>query len=451
MSGQDSSKDGRVDEASSPAPAIQPHIPPSYNEPSTSTSPSKDGNIKPSRPPMRGQALGLTRTHSRRELYDADTASTYGEFGSYTSRGFDGKEGRKRSRSNLQSRPSSRDSNVKPRDHKGVAQYVSEDAKEKEEEEEVLEDVKRGHSGESVREKKNVNADLEKQQPQQTEKESGTSTSSTRRGSDTSTSEEKDPDPNLVTWDSPDSMENPRNWSLHRRWSVILIVSSYTFLSPLSSSMIAPALPTISNEFHITSSVEESLMLSVFVLAYAIGPLFLAPLSEMFGRKIILQTANIFFIIFTVACAVAQNRIQLSIFRFFAGLGGSAPLTIGGGTVSDLMLPEERGVAMSIYSLGPLLGPALGPIIGGWIIQENGNWRWIFGVASIAAGVTASIGIFILPETYAPKILGNKAAKLRKETGNDKLHTVFDQNAMTWQSRMRHNLERPFILAIPTL
>jgi multidrug resistance protein len=210
--------------------------------------------------------------------------------------------------------------------------------------------------------------------------------------------------------------------------------------------MIAPALPAISAQFNITSSVLESLMLSVFILAYAVGPLFLAPLSEMFGRRIVLQSANLFFIVFTVACAVAQNRVQLSIFRFFAGLGGSAPLTIGGGTVSDLMLPEERGVAMSIYSLGPLMGPALGPIIGGWIIQRTGNWRWIFGVASIAAGVTAAIGIFILPETYAPKILGKKAARLRKETGNEKLHTVFDQNAMTWQSRMRHNMVRPFIL-----
>lgn len=68
----------------------------------------------------------------------------------------------------------------------------------------------------------------------------------------------------------------------------------------------------------------------------------------MFGRRLVLQISNLFFIIFTVACAVAQNRIELSIFRFFAGLGGSAPLSIGGGTVSDLMAPDERGTAMSV-------------------------------------------------------------------------------------------------------
>ncbi|UZJ53527.1 hypothetical protein CBS101457_002847 [Exobasidium rhododendri] len=449
------------------------HIPPAFapSVSSATTSNCKDESAVKAvqRPQMRG--LSLTRTHSRREVYDADTASTYGEFGSYSSgvKVEEEKDQTKRTSSRPRSssrdsgskgNPSSRGANFKPAAaHHGFAEeahdYVHEDAREKAEEEEILRDVERGHSGESVREKQSHdhahahNVDLEKQQEQQQKSNSDTSSSATRRPSEISTSsaeEEEKRDPNLVTWDSPSSQENPRNWSLHRRWSVIVIVSTYTFLSPLSSSMIAPALPTISAQFHITSSVLESLMLSVFVLAYAVGPLFLAPLSEMFGRRIVLQSANAFFIIFTVACAVAQDRVQLSIFRFFAGLGGSAPLTIGGGTVSDLMLPEERGVAMSIYSLGPLMGPALGPIIGGWIIQRTGNWRWIFGVACIAAGITASIGLFILPETYAPKILGDKAKRLRKETGNEKLHTVFDQNAMTWQARMRHNMVRPFIL-----
>lgn len=95
------------------------------------------------------------------------------------------------------------------------------------------------------------------------------------------------------------------------------------------------------------------------------------------------------------------------------------------------------------------MGPALGPIIGGWLIQSlNGNesWRWIFGVASIAAGVTAIIGFFILPETYAPVILARKVALLKKETGNLKLHTIFDKEPVSWQARFKKNLIRPFVL-----
>lgn len=250
-----------------------------------------------------------------------------------------------------------------------------------------------------------------------------------------------------MTWDSPDSQENPRNWSKRHRWAVTTLVSSYTFLSPLASSMIAPALPLLSEEFGVTSSVRESLMLSTFVLAYAFGPLVLAPLTEMFGRRVVLQTTNVMFIAFNLGCGASQNATQLTVLRFFAGLGGSAPLAVGGGTIADLFEPAERGSAMGMYSLAPLLGPAIGPIVGGWIVQELGQWRWIFWVSSMYGGLTALIGLFLLPETYAPEILKRKAKKLKKETGNHELHTIYQkQDPSAWHVKMRHNLVRPFVL-----
>lgn len=80
----------------------------------------------------------------------------------------------------------------------------------------------------------------------------------------------------------------------------------------------------------------------------------------MYGRKIVLTASNLFFLAFTIACAVAQSSAQLTAFRFLAGLGGSAPLAIGGGSLSDLFTPDNRGQAMAVYSLCPLLGPVIG-------------------------------------------------------------------------------------------
>jgi MFS family permease len=51
---------------------------------------------------------------------------------------------------------------------------------------------------------------------------------------------------------------------------------------------------------------------------------------------------------------------MLVAFRFLAGCAGAAPLTIGGGSITDLMLPQQRGAAMAIFALGPLLGPVIG-------------------------------------------------------------------------------------------
>jgi MFS family permease len=90
--------------------------------------------------------------------------------------------------------------------------------------------------------------------------------------------------------------------------------------------MIAPAVNAIAAEFNITNDIEKSLTLSIFVLAYAVGPLLLGPLSELYGRVIILQFANLFYLFFNLGCGLAQNKQQLIAFRFLSGLGGSAPL-----------------------------------------------------------------------------------------------------------------------------
>jgi hypothetical protein len=173
-----------------------------------------------------------------------------------------------------------------------------------------------------------------------------------------------------VAWESPEDPENPKNWTYRKKWAATLIVSSFTFISPVSSSMVAPALNKIGQDLGVESDIEKSLMLSIFVLAYAIGPLFLGPLSEIYGRVIVLQLSNLFFLAFNIGCGFAQSKGQLIAFRFLSGLGGSAPLALGGGVLSDCWRAEERGKSISIYSLAPLLGPAVGPIAGGFIAMK---------------------------------------------------------------------------------
>lgn len=106
------------------------------------------------------------------------------------------------------------------------------------------------------------------------------------------------------------------------------IVAMFTLLSPVSSTMIAPALGYIAEDFHIKEGFLPQLTLSIFILAYAVGPLFLGPLSEMYGRAIVLQLANIFYLIFNIACGFSKNKAELVAFRFLSGLGGSVPVVV---------------------------------------------------------------------------------------------------------------------------
>lgn len=92
--------------------------------------------------------------------------------------------------------------------------------------------------------------------------------------------------------------------------------------------MVAPALDTIAVEFRITSGFEKALVMSIFLLAYAIGPFLLGPLSEIFGRVVVLQSANMVFLVFNTICGFAKTKEQMMAFRFLSGLGGSAPQAV---------------------------------------------------------------------------------------------------------------------------
>ena len=207
--------------------------------------------------------------------------------------------------------------------------------------------------------------------------------------------------------------------------------------------MIGPALDRMAADLHMTNTIEIEISLSIFVLAWAVGPLFLGPLSEVHGRVRVLQINNLFFLAWNIGCGFAQSGAEIIVFRLLAGLGGSAQLAAGGGVLSDCWLPEQRGKAIGIYTLAPVLGPAIGPVVGGWI-AERSTWRWVFWSTSIADAVVQVARLFFLPETYTPAILKQKARKLRRETGNEHLHTEFEDKKLS--QLLAVALVRPFRL-----
>jgi len=181
----------------------------------------------------------------------------------------------------------------------------------------------------------------------------------------------------------------------------IAVVSLYTFVSPLASSTMAPALSDVAHHFHIGNPTIVALTLSIYLLAYAFGPLILAPLSEIYGRTIIYHMSILTFLCFNIGCAFAPNTAALIIFRFLAGLSGSSPVVLCASSVSDMFNERERAFAMAVATMGPLIGPVAGPVIGGFLTQAAG-YRWIFLLLAILSGASMAIGIPLLHETYAP-------------------------------------------------
>lgn len=252
-------------------------------------------------------------------------------------------------------------------------------------------------------------------------------------------------DPELVTWDGDQDPENPRHWPSRTKWLMVSVVAMYGLISPLSSSIIAPAVSEIARDLNIDSSVERSMVVSIFVLAWAICPLFTAPFSELWGRRLVLNISILLLVVFNMACALARSKVQLMVFRFLAGCAGAPPLSIAAGTLADLFSDRERNTALAWFALGPTVGPVIAPIVGSFVV-EGASWRWVLWVLTIATGATAAFGWAVFKETYPPTLLHWKAEKLRKETGNPNLHTIYEVTSSSFKSQLLVAITRPIRL-----
>ncbi|EON68174.1 hypothetical protein W97_07323 [Coniosporium apollinis CBS 100218] len=131
--------------------------------------------------------------------------------------------------------------------------------------------------------------------------------------------------------------------------------------------------------------------------------------------------------------------------RFVDGLAGSAFLSVAGGTVGDMFAKHELSAPMMFYTASPFIGPEVGPLIGGFINQYT-KWRWTFYVLLIWAGVQLGLIVFLVPETYHPVLLRQRARQLRKETGNDAWHAPIEKLTRSLPQTLLWSCIRPFQL-----
>ncbi|PSR71448.1 hypothetical protein PHLCEN_2v12715 [Hermanssonia centrifuga] len=211
----------------------------------------------------------------------------------------------------------------------------------------------------------------------------------------------KDPvhDTNLVTWYGPDDPDYPQNWSLLKRCFVTFDICVLTFSIYIGSSIYAPGIADLSSEFGV-STTAATLGLTMFIVGYGVGPMFLAPLSEIpqLGRTTVYIVSLLIFVVIQVPTALCKNLGALLPLRFIAGFVGSPALATGAASLLDMWRPEDWPVVVGLWSVAGTCGPVLGPLIGGFAAEAKG-WDWtIWILLWLAGGSLAFLSIF-LPET----------------------------------------------------
>ncbi|KAK4171374.1 major facilitator superfamily domain-containing protein [Triangularia setosa] len=247
----------------------------------------------------------------------------------------------------------------------------------------------------------------------------------------------------LVTF-APGDPDDPKNWSKAYKWYITMVVAVTCFVVAFCSSVVTAGVGGVEESFGV--SHEAALVpISVFVVGFGVGPMIFAPLSEVFGRRIIYGSTLLLAVIFIIPCAVSKNIGTLIVCRTIDGIAFSAPMTLVGGTLADLWRNEERGVPMAAFSAAPFIGPAIGPLIGGFLYDAAG-WRWLYWIQLIFSFVIWILITFTVPETYAPTILAARAKRLRKETGDNGHVTEADLDPRPFKERIGVFMIRPFQL-----
>lgn len=146
-------------------------------------------------------------------------------------------------------------------------------------------------------------------------------------------------------------------------------------LAALDQSIVATALPRIVSE--LGGMTHLSWVVTAYVLAStATMPLY-GKLSDQYGRKPLLYTAIIIFLIGSALCGLAQNMIELIAFRAIQGLGAGGFMPLAQIVIADLIPPAERGKRQgsiaAVYAATSVLGPVLGGLMTDWL-----SWHAIF-------------------------------------------------------------------------
>lgn len=163
-----------------------------------------------------------------------------------------------------------------------------------------------------------------------------------------------------------------------------LLLGALAAFPPLVTDMYLPALPVMTAEFQTTASAVQ-MSLATCILGLAIGQLVFGPLSDKWGRKPLLKSALLLFILATVAILFSPTIEMLNICRFFQGLGGAGGVVLSRSVATDCYSGRELAKSLAIIGAINGIAPVTAPVIGG-LFSEAIGWKGIFGIL-LAIGV----------------------------------------------------------------
>ncbi len=199
---------------------------------------------------------------------------------------------------------------------------------------------------------------------------------------------------------SPAATVSPAHAPLGFREFVIL-VAALQGLNAISIDIMLPALAQIGGDLGVGNENDRQLVLSTYLLGFGVGQFFVGPVSDAFGRRIVLIVGLVLYVLTSAMCSIAPSFEMLLLGRVLQGLASSVPRVITISVVRDCYAGEKMAKVMSLTMIVFMAVPVVAPNIGQAIILV-GSWRLIFGIITAFSAFTLIWSTLRLPETLKP-------------------------------------------------
>jgi len=182
----------------------------------------------------------------------------------------------------------------------------------------------------------------------------------------------------------------------NHKWGVLVVIILGSFMAILDNTIVNVALPKIMANLGATVDQIEW-VITGYMIAFAISMPATNWLREVFGLKKVFIASLALFCFGSALCGMAWEKDSLIAFRVIQAVGGGAMMPTGLTLVSEVFPPQERGMAMGIWSIGAMVAPAIGPFLGGYLVDEV-SWRSIFYI-NLPVGAIAILASLLMLST----------------------------------------------------
>ena len=190
---------------------------------------------------------------------------------------------------------------------------------------------------------------------------------------------------------------------LKEKGLMAMLVLLSAFIS-LSLDMYLPALPTMSEALNAPSGL-VNLTLTSFYIVFGISSLFWGPLSDKYGRKPILLTGVIVYILGSILCALANNVYFLISYRVLQAVGSGAVIAVANAIVKDSFEDKKRATILALIQSMTMIAPIVAPLFGAFILKYT-SWKGVFLTLSVL-GCLSAVLVALYEESIQHKYSGS--------------------------------------------